>query len=313
MTMLGKVLKKAGDIAEDVVKSAIIIPNQSYKSVTGKDLVKDAAVTNTGLGKVLVGVNKVGIDSGHSALQSYANTATGGYASKVHEIAVPGIVAMQQAELEKKTFTSGILSKFENTSEKLAPTVGQLGFSVLKAKPKEPDPVPAAPSSPVLPGKPGTGTAPGVTYTQPVVEAPLGKPQWNVTDTILKSEKTIPAPVTTLSKVTSGLNQAANSPVGQQVIGILGKVVSNLATPKVSTVSQVPQQLALQGNAGAVQQLPQNAMQKAVFEGGGIKIETKPPAESDTWWNRNKSWALPVALAIPGLFFMLFLLFKRKR
>jgi len=282
MSLVGRIVKSVGNAAVDIGKSALVIPNQSYKSITGKDAVKGLTDTKTGIGKLTVGLNKVGIDSGHEALRSFANTVTGGYASALHEKAVPGIVEKQKEEISKKTFSSGILSKFENTSEKFAPTVGQLGASLLNKK-KESQSTPAQPA------------------------APAG----GMVSELIKSDT---QPVSLLSKVTTGFTEFTKTPLGQVGIGVLGNYVQNLAMPKQQTQSALPQQLALQQGNVPVIPSTQTAAQKAVLEGYGIQIsKSGASVTADTWWSRNQSWVLPVALAIPGLIIMLVMVFKRRR
>lgn len=118
-----------------------------------------------------------------------------------------------------------------------------------------------------------------------------------------------------LDTITKGINKVdafSKTAVGSQLIGTLGKVVSNLATPSVAKPSDVPQKLALQ--QGTTNPILETIGQAAVFQGKGVRVEVgNGSTNGDTWWNKNKSWALPALLAVPGFFMFLFLLFGGRR
>jgi len=275
-----------GNVVSDVAKTALVIPNASYKSLTKKDIVK--IEYDTKVGSTLGGINKLGIDSGHTALQVFANGVTGGYASKLHEKAVPGIVASQKKEQNEKIFSSGILSKIEDPIKKYAPVVGALGTSVLKSKPKTGS-APAAPPSSLI---------------TTIPQSDMGNTFGGVAGGIF----------TTANNVLSQVNEVSKTPIGQALTGVLGGVVGNLIKPKQGTPSTIPQQAALKtGKSPAIAESSKlTVAQQAVFSGKGIKIDIPIPGEA-TWWDKNKSWLIPVLIGVPGLFITLIMLFKRRR
>jgi hypothetical protein len=122
-------------------------------------------------------------------------------------------------------------------------------------------------------------------------------------------------PVGLIDTITKGINKVdafSKTTLGSQLIGTMGKLVSNLGTPQGAKPSNVPQQLAL--NQGTAQSVPETIAQSAVFQGKGIEIKTGGSnANGDTWWNRNKSWIIPALIAVPGFFITLFLLFGKRR
>lgn len=117
-----------------------------------------------------------------------------------------------------------------------------------------------------------------------------------------------------IDTITKGINKVdtfSKTDLGSSLIGTLGKVVTNLATPSQGKPSTVPQQLALQ--QGTASNLSETISQAAVFQGKGVSVKLGSDANGDTWWNRNKSWAMPAIFAVPGFFILLFTLFGRRR
>ena len=130
---------------------------------------------------------------------------------------------------------------------------------------------------------------------------------------IIKSTPTS-KPVGLLDTITKGINKIdafSKSAIGSQLTGTLGKIVTNLATPSAGKPSTAAQKVALA--AGTVSDVAETISQAAVFQGKGVSVSIGEDPNRQTWWDLNKSWALPAIFAVPGFFMLLFMLFGGRR
>lgn len=290
MSLLGKIAKGIGNVVTDAVKIGVQPITSAVSSVTGKTI--DLGYS-TKAGSTVGGVTKVGVESGNTLFKSFADTATGGLASKGANLLrkdefkeSPG----NYYETRTQTFTSGPLQKFEAANEKASVVVGSLAATVLKSK------QPAKPTE-FQPGKP------------PISE--LLKPASNQNMGLLN----------TLTQGINKIGDIAKTPIGQQATGILGGMVQNLLTPKKPAPSTTPQQLALNsGTPSIAESTKLTTPQAALFGGGGagnigIDITGLPGGAQPTWWDKNKSWAMPVSIVLGALAALLGIIsfFTRKR
>lgn len=124
-------------------------------------------------------------------------------------------------------------------------------------------------------------------------------------------------PVSLISSITKGINKVTDlskTTFGSALIGTLGKVVTNLSTPTAPKPSTLPQALAL--NQGTTTFKPETISQAAVFQGKGVSVKIGNDAPTNgggTWWDRNKGWALPALLVLPGFFLLLYMIFGGRR
>lgn len=300
---------KVGKVVADIAKSAIVIPNESYKSITGKDLANVKA--ETVFGKNLIGVNQLGIQSGHTALKAFANTVTGGLAEKAHVKLVEGYDPKAPQE---KIFTSGVLAKAENFIDKASPIIGALGPSLLKGGASEQQkqlqktgqlPMATPPPAPQL------LAAPPSSFLQQAVSTTPKAATNTVTN--LVSNITKPDNMSFLSNASSFLQTDA----GKAVQGVLGNVVTNLLTPKPQP-SPAPQNAVFAQTAlPPVNDKKTSTVQDVLFGEKGIIVQTPgTPTQRPGWWSENKAWALPV-FVVAGVFAVLAtlakLLFGRRR
>lgn len=292
MSLLGKIAKGIGDVVTDVVKVGVQPITSTISSVTGKKIDLDYS---TGAGKTVGGVTKVGVESGNTLFKSFADTATGGLASKAANVLradefkeAPG----NYYETRTQTFTSGPLAKFEQTTEKTNVVLGSLAATVLKSKQS------------AKPTEAGPGIKPLLTSVEPVSNQSMGL----------------------LNTLTQGINKIgdiAKTPVGQAAQGILGNVVTNLLQPKKSAPSTAPQQAVLADKS--VNQVAESTKlstpQAALFGGGGagnvgIQVTGLPGGAQPNWWERNKAWALPLSIglgAVAAIITIFLSLFRRRR
>lgn len=130
-TSLGGFLGDLGTVGAEPIKN-------SKDSITGKDT---NLKYNTSMGKDIGGIVEMGVDSGHTALKTYANTLTGGYASKVtnifrddeHKESAGNYHEASQERFDKGSF----LAKVDSNVQKGAPIVGTLGASLLQSSDKD--------------------------------------------------------------------------------------------------------------------------------------------------------------------------------
>jgi len=144
MGLLGKVVNAVKDVGKILVQPV----TSSISSITGKDI---NLKYDTKLGKAVGGTVKVGTDSVHIVGKTFADTVTGGYATKAANVIrkdeykeVPGLYQEQKNQV----FNSGLLSKFESGSEKGAVIVGSVASTLLKKKDPEPTNVKFSPPAP---------------------------------------------------------------------------------------------------------------------------------------------------------------------
>ena len=296
-TSVGKYETDVGSFLGDLGKVGAEPIKNSFGSITGKD---NDFVYETKVGKDLGGIVELGVDSGHTALKTYADTLSGGYASKVVNLVRADEYkesAGNYNEQKEIRFEPGsTLGSVENVVMKGAPIVGTIGASLLKSK----DESEGNGSVKVLDDK-GGGLGDGVGTG-------------SVVNNVTKAVDNVVQPIT---KVTTD-NMASGNVWGDIASSVLGSAVTALIDnsqdkPAAQQQASVAAFTNPYVNSITAQQVGQaTAAAFGVNTGsGGVQVTTK-----ETWWDRNKSWAMPVSIGVSVLFSFVFLIMaiaKRRR
>lgn len=347
-TDVGKFLGDLGKVGAEPIKS-------SYGSITGKD---NDFVYETKVGKNIGGVVELGVDSGHVALKTYADTLSGGLVSKAINVVRDDEhkeSAGNYNEQKKQIFTSGsTLGKVENVVMKGAPIVGTVGASLLKSKDegkKEGTVKPVEKSGAVANGSVkvvdakglgdgiGTGTVSSVpkvvssvsntvkpvtkvaetVATKPIV-ATVVKPVIKVAETVA-TKPIVATAVKTVTKTEEKKTMASGNIWGDIASSVLGSAVTAMIDNSNEPKAQQQQQTAsiaafTNPYVNAISDPKLLGTASAAAFGLSGTSQAPAPAPPDSWWDQNKSWAMPVSIVLSIVFSFVFLIMaivKRRR
>lgn len=327
-TDVGKFLGDLGKVGAEPIKS-------SYGSITGKD---NDFVYETKVGKNIGGVVELGVDSGHVALKTYADTLSGGLVSKAINVVRDDEhkeSAGNYNEQKKQIFTSGsTLGKVENVVMKGAPIVGTVGASLLKSKDegkKEGTVKPVEKSGAVANGSVkvvdakglGDGIGTGTVSSVPKVVSSVSntvKPVIKVAETVA-TKPIVATAVKTVTKTEEKKTMASGNIWGDIASSVLGSAVTAMIDNSNEPKAQQQQQTAsiaafTNPYVNAISDPKLLGTASAAAFGLSGTSQAPAPAPPDSWWDQNKSWAMPVSIVLSIVFSFVFLIMaivKRRR
>lgn len=125
--------KKLVGYTQDAANVGMVPIASTVNSITNKETIQ--ATYNSKLFKNLGGVAESSADKLHGMLKIYANTLSAGYADKAADLirdddAKSSVVGIN--EYNDQQFTSGFLSKYENTTKKISAVAGAIAGQAVK-------------------------------------------------------------------------------------------------------------------------------------------------------------------------------------